>query len=616
MYRATFLLIGLALAVQAQTPVISTVAGATGYGNAPVRGFEGDGEMATKATLALANVQNPCDPQTFEQTSHIAFDSAGNLYIADSNNQRIRRIGTNGVITTVAGSGDRPALASRCEATGSIGDGGDARSARLYNPADIAILPNGGMVIADQLANRIRQVSPSGVITTLAGNGAHNLYSPGIPATSSPMDSPSALAVDKSGVIYFAELHGNRIGRIGPDGRIVTVAGNGFPGYNGEGIPATSAWMTRPTGISLDAAGTLYIADSGNNRIRKVSSDGIITTFAGTGQKGFSGDGGAANAAKLDTPMDVKVDGVGNVYIADTGNHRVRRVSAQGAISTVAGTGESDRGRDFGDATTSALNAPLALAIDAANDVYVVDWQNYLVRKITFDGKPALTPGGVVDAAGFHEPVAPGAIVAFFGANLADSLVVSNEARWPTSLSEVSVEINGTPMPLYVVSSGQLAGQLPYGLKPGSAEAIVRSRGVASNTVRFEVAAQAVGIFGLPDGRAAAQNQDYGLNTTASPESRGNAIILYLTGLGEVSPAVPTGQASPPDRVSTPPPNSVSATVGGVAAEILYVGLTPGTIGLAQANIRIPNGVAVGSAVPVVITAGGHTSNAATISIR
>jgi uncharacterized protein (TIGR03437 family) len=604
------------MAVQAQTPVISTVAGATAFGSAPVRGFAGDGELATRATLALANVQNPCDPLTFEQTSHISFDSAGNLYIADSNNQRIRRIGSNGVISTVAGSGDRPALTSRCEATGSIGDGGDAKSARLYNPSDMAILPNGGMVIADQLSNRIRQVSPAGVITTLAGNGAHNLYSPGIPATSSPMDSPSAVAVDKNGAVYFAELHGNRVGRIGSDGRIVTVAGNGFPGYNGERIPATSAWLMRPTGIALDAAGALYIADSGNNRVRKVSADGIMTTLAGTGQKGFSGDGGSADAAKLDTPMDVKVDSAGNVYIADTGNHRVRRVSVQGLITTVAGTGEADRGRDFADATTSALNAPLALAIDAANDVYVVDWQNYLVRKITFDGKPALTPGGVVDAAGFHEPVAPGAIVAIFGANLAESLVVSTEARWPNSLSGVSVEINGAAMPLYVVSPGQLAGQLPYGLTPGTAEAVVRVGGTISNTISFRVATQAVGIFGLPGGRAAAQNHDYALNTPATPESRGNAIILYLTGLGEVSPAVPTGQASPLDRVSTPPPNSVSATVGGVTAEILYVGLTPGTIGLAQANIRVPDSVAVGSAVPVVVTAGGQTSNAATISIR
>ncbi len=607
--RRTFLIIHTFAALAcSQTPVVTTIAGGTPFGGAPVRGFSGDGNLAAKATLALANVQNPCDPARFEQTSHLAFDAAGNLYIADSNNQRIRRIGTDGVISTVAGSGDKPATDSRCEATGGIGDGGDARSAKLYNPGGIAVLPNGSLIIADELNNRIRQVSPSGVISTLVGNGTHNLYAPGIPGTSSPMDWPSAVAVDANGLVYFAELHGNRVGRIGADGRLATVAGNGFPG-------TTSASLTRPAGLGFDIAGNLYIADSGNHRIQKVTPGGQVTTVAGNLQRGFSGDGAAANQAKLDTPMDVKVDAKSNIYIADTGNNRIRRVDSNGVITTVAGTGDPDRGRDLTDATQSAFNQPLALAVDKNNDVYVVDWQNYLIRRITFDGKPVLTPSGVVNSASFTEPVAPGSLVALFGANLGGALAVSSASPWPNSFSDVSVEVNGKAIPIFVVSPGQLGAQIPYGLTPGKVDVLAKVGGVTSNTVSVPIGAQTPGIYGLPGGRAAAQNQDFSLNTAANPELRGNAVVLYLTGLGEVSPGVIAGQAAPLDRVSRPT-GDFTATIGGVTAEVLYIGLTPGAIGLAQANLRIPAGAPAGAAVPVVIRGGGAASNAATISIR
>ena len=591
-----------------QTPVVSTIAGGTPFGGAPVRGFSGDGDPAISAILGLANVQNPCDPARLEQTSHISFDAAGNLYLADSNNQRIRRIAADGTISTVAGSGDKPATDSRCEATGSIGDGGDARAAKLYNPADAVVLPNGNLVIADTLNNRIRQVTPAGIISTIAGNGTHNLYAPGIPATSSPMDWPSALAVDANGLVLFAELHGNRVGRIGADGKLATLAGNGFPG-------TSSASLTRPAGLGFDSAGNLYIADSGNHRIQRVTPAGQVTTVAGNTQKGFAGDGGPADQAKLDTPMDVKADKLGNLYIADTGNNRIRRVDTKGIITTVAGTGVPERGRDLTDATQSAFNQPLALAIDKNNDVYVVDWQNYLIRQITFDGKPVLTPGGVVSAASFTEPVAPGSIVALFGVNLGGTLVVSSDSPWPTKLADVAVEINGNPIPLYVVSPGQLAGQLPYGLLPGKVDAVAKVGGVASNTVSVDIAAQTPGIFGLPGGRAAAQNQDYSLNSAANPEARGNAVVLYLTGLGEVSPGVAAGQVSSLDQVAVPP-GPFTATIGGVPADILYLGLTPGTIGLAQANLRLPANAPTGAAVPVIIRGGGQASNAATIAIR
>jgi hypothetical protein len=221
-----------------QTGIITTLGGTT-------RGYSGDDGPAISAQIALANVQNECDPNRYEQTVHLSLDSAGNIYFADSNNQRVRRISKD-TISTVVGSGNRTTRNGNCEPIGSVGDGNDAHAASLYNPADVFVLRNGSLVIADQQDNRIRLVTSAGAISTIAGNGSHNLYVPGIPAISSPMDWPSAVLQDSSGVTYFAEMHSNRVGKIGLDGRFSTVAGTGFPGYNGDRIQATSAQLRKP----------------------------------------------------------------------------------------------------------------------------------------------------------------------------------------------------------------------------------------------------------------------------------------------------------------------------------------------------------------------------------
>lgn len=612
--RSLLASVWLACAAAGQTPVISTVAGTTRPGGEPVRGFSGDGGPATFATLALANLQNECDPLQFEQTSHIATDAAGNVYIADSNNHRIRRISTDGVITTIAGSGERPQTNTRCEPTSPTGDGGQAREARLYNPSDMVVLKNGNLIIADQQNNRIRQVTPSGVITTVAGNGTHNLYAPGVPATSSPLDWPGALAVDDSGTLYFAELHGNRVAKVGADGRLATVAGNGFPGYTGDNIPATSAPLRKPAGIAVDAGGNVYIADTGNHRVRKVSTDGIIRTIAGTGQAGFSGDG-VADRVMLNTPMDVKVNSAGNVYIADTGNHRVRMITPDGMLRTLAGTGEAGRGVDLVGAASSALNYPSALALGPNGDLYIADWQNFLVRKVSFSGNPALTPGGVVNSATFTDPVAPGSIISLFGANLSSVSAQAPDA-WPARLEDVAVQVNGSPIPMYFVSPAQVIGQLPYETPAGTSMAMVSSGGHSSNSVEFRVESAAPRIFKLGASRAAALNQDgVTVNSPTSAEARGNVVTVFLTGIGGVDPPVATGQSASAAVLSRAKA-SVSAMVGQVSAEVLFIGLTPGSIGLAQANIRIPESVIPGPDVPVVLQLGVTPSNVAAIAVR
>jgi sugar lactone lactonase YvrE len=560
----TFLLLPV---LAAQTGIITTIAG-----KAP--GFDGDGGPAANAALALANLANQCDPNRFEQTSHIAFDVKGNLYLADSNNQRIRRVDPSGIITTIVGDGTAPG--ANCAAF-------PAGSPHLFNPADVLPLPNGNIAIADQQNNRILQVTPSGTVTTIAGSGQHNLFSPNVLATSSPMDWPAALAVDAAGLIYFSELHGNRVGRINADGKLATVAGNGFPG---------AATLTKPAGIAIDRDGNVLIADTGNHRIRKAAPSGALTTIAGTGTQAFCGDGGPALNACFDTPMDVKLDALGNIYIADTGNHRIRRIDPSGTVTTVAGTGTPGRGPDNVAATSSALNSPCAIALDANNDLYIVDWQNFLIRKVAF---PAFSAAGIVDGASFSAPPSPGGIFSVFGANLAASTGTFSTIPLPTQLAGVSLEINGTAVPLYLVSPTQLNAQLPFDMPPGPATAVVVSSAGRTPPVSFTVAPAAPAIF-------AALFQP-------------GVITAYVTGLGAVSPAVPSGAAAPLDVLSTSVA-PVTATVGGIPATVSFAGLAPGFVGLGQVNILVGPDAPNGDAVPLILQINGQKSKPAPVAIR
>jgi uncharacterized protein (TIGR03437 family) len=571
--RLCFGLAILAGILAAQTGVVTTVAGRVG-----VRGFDGDGGPATAASIALANLQNLCDPVRFEQTSHVTVDVSGNIYFTDSQNQRIRRIDPAGIITTVAGTGDAPQTNNRCEPT-------DAMRPGFFNPSDVIVDRDGSLIVADQQNNRILKVTASGVVSTIVGNNGHGLYVPGAPATASPMDWPSALALDANGLVYFAELHGNRVAKIA-DGRLVTVAGTGFPGFVNDGRSATSATLNKPAGIAFDRSGNLLIADTGNHRIRRVDASGNITTIAGNGRAEFCGDDGPAASACLNTPMDVKADALGNIYIADTVNDRVRRIDPAGNITTVI----------------KDLNRPCAIAVDANNDLYIVDWQNYVIRKVAF---PAIASGGIVNAFSFSAPVAPGGIFSIVGGGFAPALLLAG-VPLPLELGGVSVLINGAPVPLYAVSPGQINAQLPYGIAAGPATAVVATAGGRTASVPFTVAPVAVGAHG------AVANQDGTVNSPQNPESRGNALVCYVTGLGTVSPPVPEGQPAPVSPAPLSYAAPVTATVGGVPASVFFQGLTPNFIGLGQVNLFIPANAPTGDAVPVVI----EGSNPVMVSIR
>ncbi len=598
---------------------MATLAGSTVLNGPPARGFGGDGGPARKASFAFANRQNDCDPSLYDQISHVAIDPDGNLYVSDSANQRVRRVSLPGTVTTIAGNGEKPPVDPRtCVPTGGaiLGDGGPAVNARLHFPAGLAAHPAGGLVVADQQSNRIVRISPSGILTTIAGNGLHAFYAPQVPALNSGLDWPTAIAVNAAGVIYFSELHSGRVARIGADGRLVTVAGTGIPGYNGDSGQATSIRLSSPTGLALDVEGNLYIADQGNHRVRKVTPAGALTTIAGSAA-GFSGDGGLAASAQLDRPADVKVDARGNIYISDMLNHRVRRIDPSGIIRTVAGDGVPVRGPDGGVATASSLFLPTGLAIDAKGDVLVVDWGNCLLRRITYSGTPVISTNGIRNAASFAlGPTAPGGLFTIFGANLASSSLSAEQSPWPTVLDGVSVRVNGEPAPLFFVSPAQINAQLPYAAAPGEARVEVAGPRGASGIEFAAVAESAIGVFTLaPSRRAIALNQDTSLNSPSQAETRGRVLAVFLTGIGQVNPAVATGDAAPLTSLHYANSPAV-ATLGGVDAPVQFLGLTPGFIGLAQANVLIPEEAPIGDEVPLVLRSVGQASNSTFVSIR
>lgn len=427
-----------------------TVVAGTGY-----FGYNGDDQPATSATLALPE--------------GVATDSAGNIYIADKSNQRIRMVDTSGIIHTIAGTGS----------AGFSGDGGPASAAQIFNPSQLSFDATGNLYFVDQGNSRVRKIdnSPDRIITTVAGAGssATKTAADGVPALSAGFNQPFyGATATPDGTVFIADTNGSHVWRVDsagpsqgllrnvagngtlgesgdggpaglaqtfqadnvtfdaagnyyisdwvmsvvrkvtPDGTIATVAGlaggnqyTGYRGYNGDNIPATQAMLWSPAGMAVDLAGNLYIADSFSNRIRKVDTAGIIHTVAGNGTAGYSGDGGPATAAELYQPNGVALDSKGNLYIADTGTNqfngsRIRKVTPDGIINTIAGTGTGGYNGDNIPAIVALLNGPYGLAIDSADNLFVADTFNSRIRKIDMSGVvPFISTVAGVGTAGY-----------------------------------------------------------------------------------------------------------------------------------------------------------------------------------------------------------------------
>ena len=571
---------------------ITTVAG-TG-----VLGYSGDGGLATAASL-----NNP---------RGLAVDAAGNVYVADVNNAVIRKISTSGVITTVAGTG----------AAGYSGDGGAAIFAQLNGPQAVAVTGSGNLIIADTENRRIRMVDSSGTITTIAGTGTEGYSGDGGAATQAMLHQAMDLAVDASGNIYFADSTGQRIRKIATNGIITTVAGNGTAGFSGDTGPALSAELNFPVSVALDSSNNLYVADANNFRIRMVNPTGTIVTIAGNGTEGFSGDGGAAGSAEINYVYGVRVTASGAMYFADASNNRVRMV-VNGTINTLAGTGADGFSGDGGAAVNAMLNFPWFIAVNTSGNLVISDSKNDRVRLVTLAtalAPPVLSPNGAVNAASYasatsaNGALAPGSIVAIFGANLANAAVGAANLPLPTTLASTTVTMNGTSVPLFFASSGQVNAQVPYGTSNGQVS-IQLNNGSGSSTQTATVVSAAPGVFTTSSngsGTGVFLHANYTAVTSANPAQPGETVLIYCTGLGGTNPPVSSGAAAP----TNPPATTVitpTVTIGGISAFVSFSGLAPGFAGLYQINAQVPTGISAGTP-QVIVQMNGVQSNAVSIN--
>jgi uncharacterized protein (TIGR03437 family) len=334
----------------------------------------------------------------------LAFDAAGNLYVAAEN--LVFKLSAGGALSTIAGGGvNSPTL----------GDGGPATKASLGQASGLAVDAAGNVYVADSQNNRIRKISTDGTITTVAGPGSTaGILGDGGPATSATLSGPADVAIDSAGNLYIADTNNYRVRKVSTDGTIRTVAGNGsafdstFTGFTGDGGAATSAVIGQPVGLAIDGSGSLYIADSYHSTVRKVSASGIISTVAGTGTASYSGDGGLATLATLMTPQKVAVDASGNLYIGDERNYRVRLVTPDGKIVTIAGNGTSQAGNvNGGPATSAALYFPEGIAVGTGGKIYVSEgYSSGRILVLTPTGSqlsppPTLAETGVESASAF-----------------------------------------------------------------------------------------------------------------------------------------------------------------------------------------------------------------------
>lgn len=559
--------------------------------------FSGDGGPA-----AIAGLNHP---------RGLAVDSGGSVYIADVDNLRIRRISPNGMISTVAGNG----------LAGNSGDGGPAINASLSNLTSLALDAAGNLYIADAHNMCVRKVTPGGIISTVAGtNGVQGFSGDGGPATNARLNVPASVMFS-GGNLYIADSSNQRIRRVSSNGTITTIAGNSLTaGFSGDGGLATNASLAFPLGMATDSLGNLYFADANNNRVRRITPAGVITTVAGNGAGRFAGDAGPATGASLNIPEDVAVNGVGNLLIADTGNNRVRKVDSSGLISTVAGTATNGFSGDGGIATQAMLDFPWGVTTSAAGTLYIADRVNNRVRMVAAESLtslPTLADNSTVNGASFAKgAIAPGAIVAIFGAGFAAGSLGASSAPLPTVLGETSVTFNGVAAPLFFVSGSQINAQAPFDLPPGILASIQVKRGSNLSAVRnVSVYTVSPGIFILDQASGAGavlHSSDFSQVSSSSPARSGEFVVIFCTGLGPVLTPVKSGDSAP----SVPPLAAAAYTpavsIAGVPAYVSYSGLAPGFVGLYQVNAQVPTGIPTGNQTVQIITL-GIASNIATI---
>jgi uncharacterized protein (TIGR03437 family) len=509
---------------------ITTFAGNGGFS------FSGDNGKSTAAAL--------------QRPQGVAADSQGNLYIADTLNGRIRKI-SNTIITTVAGTG----------ATSFTGDGGPATSADLFSPTSVAVDAVGNLYIADTGNARVRRVS-GGTITTIAGNGNMDSSGDGGSATNASV-VPSAIAVDTSGNLFIADAMNNNVRRVS-NGVITLIAGgNPNGGFGGDGGDAKSASLNGPSGIAVDTIGNIFIADTNNGRIRKVSS-GTITTVAGNGGSTFTSDGGPPTGASLNYPNSVAVDAAGDLYIGDTLNNRVRRIS-NGVITTFAGNGTAKLSGDGGPAIAASLSGPQALTVDPLGNLYIADTGNDRVRKVLSN-----SPTYQLSSTAVSLTALEGGAAAIGSVKLSPSVTVPLNFTTFTSANWLTVNPAGGTMPISLQIVADPSGLGP-GMNTGTITITAPDASPASQTitVTFTVSPSVPAM--LSSGSA---NLGFSFTKGAAPSTQ--QLILTNTGSGSIrysaaaNPSTSTWLGVSPANGSVtslaPVPLSVTVTPGNMTA--------------------------------------------------
>ncbi len=578
--------------------IITTIAGTGAIGNS------GNGGAATSAT--------------FGAPAGIAVDKAGNIYIADSIFDVVRKINTAGVISLFAGGGNPV----------SPGDGGPATSAHLTllpsTHAGLAVDAGGNLYIADTGANRIRKVDTNGNISTVAGNGSSGFSGDGGLATSASIAAPTGVAFDSAGNMYIADFNNLRIRKVGTNGNISTIAGIGNPGGSdaGDGGPATSAQLSGISDVAVDSKGNIYIADL--EHIREVNSAGTISTAA-HGFFGTCAPNPQPSASADVAAFSMAADTLGNIFIADKSGGCIQELEPNGTVSTVAGGGTG-----MGDgivATKAAIGTPTAVAVDAAGNLYIAT--GAVIRKVgpnsvAPSAMPIISNPGVLNGGSYVSGISPNSWVTIQGMNLSattDTWTITGGVL-PTSLDGVSVTIDGLPAYVYYVSPTQVNVLSPANLTNQFPMVVVKNSAGSSAPATVFSQPQMPSFFTWPNNQVVATHADFSFaakNGTFAvptvPAKPGETIILWGTGFGPTTPAPPHG-VTVPTTTSYPSPRFPTVQVNLVSATVYGAALAPGFAGLFQLAFQVPASLGNGDAQVFAVISGSPATNVPNLTIQ